>query len=318
MKETKSRKIYFLFIKWLILLVAIFLFLKLAIDNKLTSFAVEVSLSSLCAFLGLLLLGKFLYASRWYFICKSNFGLRHISKIYLFRTNLLAEFTETAMLSSLSGDAVRVAKVASRTTKPTLSATSIILDRLVGLSSVIILATVLSPLISQNLNLQTLVDLNLTKLGLIGCLVCSGIFYICAKFKKKLPTSRILAQSKFKFKTICVIFILSLLANLIVASGYYFLFREFHPILLQQVWAIVFIAQLSNIIPFSFFGVSPSEASLVALASLMGVTQGAALVVVTTVVASKYLFAFCGFLIELSLDGKDFVLNLRKKQLKKR
>lgn len=320
MKENKSRKTHLLLAKWLMLLVTISLLWKLAIDNKFTSFAVDVSLPSFCLFLCLLLLAKSIYASRWYFICKYNLGLRHLSRIYLLRTNLLAEFTETAMLSSLSGEAVRVAKVASRTTKPTLSATSIILDRLVGLSSILILAIGLSPLLGQNLDLQTFANLNLITLALIFVTVFSCIFYIYFRLaqKKTLQISRVLSQSQLKLKIFCVSLILSLVGHLIFASSYYFLFREFHPISLQQVCAIIFIAQLSNIIPLSFFGISPSEASLVALSGLIGVTQASALVVVTTVVASKYLFAVSGFLIELFLDGKDFLLNLQKKQLVKR
>ena len=307
---------FFTFVKWSILSFFLYLFLHLAISRKILDQFIQISLPALICFLSLLLLSKIFYAYRWDFIGTKGLKLNYLSWHYLLRLNLLAEFSDIAMLSSLSGEVVRAIKVANRTAKPTLSATSIMVDRLIGLSSMVLFAVTLFPFLGFVLKKQFSLPNNLIIL-VISFVIITGYFCWLGWRQKIIRFPPSFSKLKLSFECLIISTLFSLVGHLFFATSYYFLFREFNLVSFPLILAIVFTAQLSNVIPLSFLGFAPSEASIVALSSLIGVTQGSALVVVTTVLASKYIFALCGFLIEFSLDGKDFLIAMRKSQTAK-
>lgn len=306
-----SNSYFFKFSKWLILSILLCLFIYLSGSINVINKFIQISGSSLIIFLTFVLLSKVLYAYRWYFIGTQGLNLNYLSWHYLLRLNLLAEFSELSMLSSLSGEALRLIKLSSYTRKPALSATSIMADRLIGLSSMIIFVIVLFPHLSLFLGETSFLSKKLCIL-LFTLAIIIGLFFALCCYKKVIQLLPVFKKTKLSFKCIAISVCISLIGHFFFASSYYILFQEFKPVTFLLVLAIVFTAQLSNVLPFSFLGIAPSEASIVALSSLMGVTQTSALVVVTTVVASKYVFALCGFLIELSLDGTNFFIAMRK------
>jgi uncharacterized membrane protein YbhN (UPF0104 family) len=117
---------------------------------------------------------------------------------------------------------------------------------------------------------------------------------------------------KFSFHLAMASGLLSIGGHLIFATSYYVLFREFQPVSLPLIVAVIITAQLVNIVPISIGGIGPSDGAIVTLASLAGVAYQSALVGIAIALAARYLLAFCGCLIELVLDGKAFLTTIAR------
>lgn len=297
--------------KWTILVGMLYLAGRFVNPGEVMTGFKRVSLLTLFSFLVLILLSKFLYAIRWYLICKNGLGLPSISTFTLLRINLLAEFVSIAMPSSLGGEAARIFKLGRQTEKRGRSTTSVVTDRLVGIISMGLISLVLIPKLGISITWQ--LPVSATGLKITGVLVGScfslALFWLYHR-RKSLPDP--IQQIKFNLFLVTSLVLLSVSGHLIFASGYYLLFKEFQPIDLLTAIALLMTAQLARSIPVSILGIGLNEGSLVALGGLVGVKPEATLVIIIITTGGRYLFALIGFLLELSYDGRVFFNTIAK------
>lgn len=299
---------YFVIGKWLALTGMLYLAVRFANLNDFISSFSQVSLPALVGFWGLILLSRFFYAFRWYLICANGLGLRGISGLFLLRINLLGEFVGIAMPSALGGEAVRVMKLGARTGMAARSTASIVADRLLGLISMALITLVLLP----ELGVSVAWQLPLAASSLWSTLTLSvtgfGVAIFWLRWRDgRIPLPCAIQQLELGFSSLITLVLLSVGGHLIFASGHYLLFQEIQPFPYLVIVAITMTAQLARSVPISLLGIGLSEGSMVALASLVGVTPETALVVVVIALGARYIFAIGGLLIELWCDGKMFL-----------
>jgi uncharacterized membrane protein YbhN (UPF0104 family) len=250
---------------------------------------------------------RFLYALRWRFICTYGLELGNISNLLLLRINLLGEFVGIVMPSVLSGDAVRLLKLSTRTGKTAQATASIVADRIVGLLSMglmtLVLLPVLNAAVGKQLHLQAGNLLSLLALGIVGL---GGVLFWLRLRGRKTRLLSAMQQLNLSFFLLLNLMLLSVCGHLFFVSSYYIIFQELQPTPFLTTIAITLVAQLVRSVPISLLGFGPSEASLVALATLAGITPKSALVVVIIALGARYIFAICGLLIEFLMDGKTF------------
>jgi len=268
----------------------------------------QIPLTTHISFFILILLSKFLYAFRWHLICVNGLGLRDVSRIFLVRINLLGEFAGIAMLSSLGAEAVRVIKLSARTGVTDRSAVSVAVDRLIGLVSVGLIAVVLLPKLGASI--AGLLPLSANRLFFVAALsVCGFAIALSLLYKRKIQffLLQTIQQLNFSFLFLITLVLISMFGHLFFAIGYYLLFQEIHPVPFLVSTALIFTAQLARVVPVSLLGIGLSEASIVALASLVGIKPEEVIVVVVVALGALYFFAICGLLIELVYDGRSFL-----------
>lgn len=299
---------YFVIGKWLVLSGMLYLAVRLASLTDVVSSFLQVSIPTHVGFLGLALLSRLFYAFRWHLICVNGLGLRDASILFLLRINLLSEFVEIATPSSLGGEAVRVLKLGARTGMAARSTVSIVADRLVGLASMVLITLALLPVLGASVAWRP----HLTASSLLSILALSvagfGIVILWLRRRNgQIQLPSVIQQLELSFPLLMTSVLVSVVGHLVFASGYYLLFQAIEPLSFHVAAGVTLTAQLARSIPISLLGIGLSEGSMVALASLVGVTPEAALTVVVIALGARYVFAACGLLIELSFDGKAFL-----------
>ncbi len=302
-----SNNRYFAIGKWIILFVMLYFVIRFVnLPDVFANFK-KISLSTLISFFILILTSKFLYAFRWYMICANGIDLRNISILFLLRINLLGEFIGIAMPSSLGGEAVRVVKLNDHTGAVAKSTVAIMADRLIGLISMGLVALALLPKfgISVTQWLPWSVDISLSVMVLSAFGFVIAIFFL-HQSGIRIPLPRAIQNLELSFSLLTTLLLLSGCGHLLFASGYYLLFQEIHPVPFLVSTALIFTAQLARIVPISLLGIGLGEASIVSLASLVGIKPEETFVVVVVALGALYFYAICGLLIELVCDGKAF------------
>ena len=298
----RHSRIYKLF-KWGFLAIVAFLAWVLfdfeSIRNNLNLLSIGTILISLF----FLLSARILYCVRWYTLLH-GLGVETFSPIYLLRVLLLAEFVGIVMPSYLGGDGVRWLKLEKHTDKPGVVATSILIDRVTGLVTLMMAALfVLEPL-NNVINL----DVSLWSIVIVSGIIILLVILILLYFW---PRGRILLKSvavRFSIKPgyIITAFILSIIGHFAFAQAYYVLFAHLIPVNYWLVMSITLIALATRSIPISFLGIEASDGSLIALGGLIGIQAETILVVLVIVVGSRYFFALIGLLTEILVDGRYF------------
>lgn len=302
----KSR--YFAIGKWIALLAMLYLAIRFVDLPDVVANFTQIPLSTHISFFILILLSKFLYAFRWHLICVNSLGFRNVSETFLIRTNLLGEFAGIAMLSSLGAEAVRVIKLSARTGVPDRSAVSVAADRLIGLVSVGLIAVALLPKLGASI--AGPLPLPVNRLLIVTALsVCGFVLTLFLLYKRNIQSSlpQAIQQLNLKLSFSIILVLISMLGHLLFAIGYYLLFQKIHPIPFLVATALIFTAQLARVVPISLLGIGLGEASIVALASLVGIRPEETIVVVVVALGALYFFAICGLLLELLYDGKVFL-----------
>ena len=296
---------YITIIKWIGLLGILYLVIKFAdLTDVMASFA-QMSLMTFIGFMLMLLWSRFLYAFRWAMICTKGLGLYSVSSLFLLRVNLLAEFVGIAMPSSLGGEAVRVVKLSAQTGRLTRSTASIVADRLIGLISMGIIVLVFLPKLGSSLISPSIHNLWVAII-LLGVVMLGLAFFWLSRRSKSLPLPRVIKELKLDPLFLIEITLVSIIGHFLFVFGHYLLFRDLQPFPFSVIVAVILTAQLARSIPISLLGISLSEGSLVALASLVGMKPEIALSVVLITLANRYIFALGGLIIELLRDGKAF------------
>jgi hypothetical protein len=269
----------------------------------------QVSAANFFGFLAVLMGSQLLYAYRWHLLAQRALRLPRGRTLYLFRVSMLAEFITIAGPSSLVGATVRIVKLAPDSPRRALLAT--VTDRMVALVARLLLTVALLPVLGASLLQSPYFSGN--RLWML--LVALGLGVLLGALLLRLLWNRpfvqrfreVLREVHSPIWLLVLVTMISGVAHLIFAGGHYLLFRSVADVSLLEVTAIILIAQLGRAVPLSLLGVSLAEGSVVALASLVGVSSEASFVVVVLALAGKYIFALFGFFAELIADGRAFL-----------
>jgi len=226
----------------------------------------------------------------------------------------MAEFLGIATPSSLSGEAYRVIKLNVSGISKTTALNSVIIDRMAGLISMVILVVVLLPFfgidILRNISLQS--NRLYFSTAIIIVLFVSAITVFVLIQKKTI--GELMSQTLFpvwhNLSFIALTLFLSFIGHFCFTGAYYVLFREIIPIPFFTAATMVFTSQIARSIPISMIGIGLGDGTMIGLASLLGIETEGVLVVVMLALGSRYLCAICGLIIELAYDGKAFLKNL--------
>lgn len=296
-RETFAYKIF----KWLLLLFIAIAALRLLDAVDLQESLSELTLSSVLAAISVLLLARALYSLRWLTILRA-FGIRSVSFFYLLRILLLAEFMSIVMPSYLGGDGVRWLKLEMQTEEPTRIATSILLDRIIGLATLLLIALMFSPPIAG------LIDISLTTwmvmIGIGTLVIAIIVLAVWLNQRARALTQSLLYRFQIQPAQLLLAVVLSLLGHWVFSHAYFFLFRDYVMLDYSLVISITLVALVTRTIPISVLGVEASDGSLIALMGFVGIASEITLSVLVVIVGSRYLFAFIGLLAEVLLDGR--------------
>jgi len=309
-KGSRFNKGYFTVGKWMAFIAMLYLAFRFVnVDDVLASFT-HVSLLTITIFFIMAFISRVVYCLRGYLICRYGLGLDNISSVFLLRINLLSEFAVIATPSSLGGEAVRVLKLNARTRDTIRSTTAIMLDRMVGLISMGLINFIPLLILGKSIGDRLPFSSGALLITIVLLLSVLGIVFYWLRRAKWIPLPHILEQLNLNLSLLISLVLLSGCGHLIFTGGFYFLFHEVHPLSYLTVTALVLTSQLARSVPISFLGIGLSEGSLVALAGLVGIKPEAAMIVVVIYLGSRYVFALCGLLIELSIDRKMFLNTL--------
>ena len=302
--KNKFRGKWLSMLKWMILLSAMGYLISSASWRDYVAELGKLSISTVFIFCGFSLLSRILYAIRWSILCKQLL-VAVISPFFLFRTNLLAELFSLILFTSGAGEVVKVAKLSKYSKKITLSVISIGVDRFIGLSALIVLVFLIVLRVGKEFVQISLprVSLLLFILFLILVLVLTSLTVII-RSKNQYLRKAMEIVNQLKLEMMFVAFVLTAIGHLLMATGYFYLFREVHTLSYLTSISLVLVSQLARLIPVNFLGISGSEAVFIALSGLYGVSREDSMVIVSIVVFSVYIFAGLGVLFELLIDGK--------------
>lgn len=261
------------------------------------------SAGSLLLFIGTGIVSRIFYTLRWGQI-NQGMGMQNLRFPYLYRVGLLSEFVSIVLPSYLGGDGVRLLKMRERGETNRQGLFSILLDRIVGMVTLMLLTAVFIPFVLPLLQIDfTISPLILIAAVILVLLVVAGGVILLRRGTIRLPA--MLQGLQVTPLSLIVSGIHSLLGHLVYAAGYYVLFRELAPVEFAPLIAIVLLALLTRTIPLSVFGIDISDGSIIVLAGWLGVAAEASLSVVALLVISRYAFSAVGLLIELVADGRQ-------------
>jgi uncharacterized membrane protein YbhN (UPF0104 family) len=295
-----TRRILVTLLKWACLL-GLFYWVITTIDiTEIRDGISNIPFQTVLLFLALMLLARIVYSTRWQRIFRS-IGLPALPVLYLLRLNLLSEFVSIVLPSYLGGDGARLLKLAEHTEKKRDAFIAILLDRVVGLTTLILLTLIFSPF------LTSLIAFNIPPwlwlLGSAGSLLAAWLFFRLLK-PLRWPVFAQLQLVRANLPRLAEAFVLSLVGHMIFAGGYYLLFREMVSIDPGPIIAITLLSSLTRSVPISVLGIEVSDGSLLALSQLLKLRPVVGLAVVAISIIARYLFALSGLLIELLADGR--------------
>jgi uncharacterized membrane protein YbhN (UPF0104 family) len=305
---------YFLVFKWLIFLIAIGFLLKSLSYDQLQASLSLISPTTLLLFLAIVFTSRVIYVFRWWLICRHIVTLPATNYRYLLRISFLGEFSSIIFCTAGAGEIVRVSKLSNFTGNLSYSALSVALDRLFGVGGMLLFALLFLPYLNISFDdfMPVLNNVNWLMIILVATVCILGIGFILQKGLDMLKKYNL----NFSFLILFNLLLFTLAGHLLFASGYYFLLQKVHPTPYLISVALVFVSQLAKAVPVSLLGISGGEASLLVLASLVGISTEEIIAVIGVAVASLYFISSTGLLAELFVDGKAFILSNLEKWLR--
>lgn len=298
-------------IKWLFLFCVAILALRLFDLEEVYQNVLQLSLQSIIIALILLALARLTYNMRLYLLL-SGLNLRNIPFLLLLRTNLLAEFISIVMPSYLGGDGIRWIKLEKYVEQPGTMATAILLDRIIGLGTLVLTMVLVS------WNIASMLEFSISFSTLVIIIICigfliTGIFIARITFVQEWINKRVISKGMKPINIFGAI-LLSIIGHLIFAIAYYVLLNDLISVAFLPVISITIVAFTTRIIPISLLGIEATDGSFIALANLAGINDETAIVVVITIIATRYIFALLGILLEVLVSGHNSLNSLRKRQ----
>lgn len=276
----------------------------------------SVSLGSFVAFAALMFAVRMVAAWRWLVVARDHVGLSGLSFGFLLRVELLADFAGIWLQSTIGGEAVRVWKIAQRTGEKARGPGSVVLDRFVGMVSLVLACLpflVVLALRVPNLEFtrRLPVDLWLFVTVSVAALAVAG--FLARRYLEVLRNlARRVLESALRSRFMVVPILISLSGFASMIGAHYFGVPE----LAEHGWwvagMIAVLPRLGRAVPLSIFGVTAVEGAMVALGKLLDVSPEAILVVVALNLTIRYLGALGGAAAELTLHGTRFFRDVRR------
>lgn len=277
---------------------------------------------SILIFVLVIFLSRILYAFRWYLIGRVAMKNVPISLAFYVQTNLLAEFVTIIMPTSLGGEVARVLKLNSKGSRTTLSTASLLLDRALGIGGMLAVSLISLALIGRRIqfDLNALIPERFILPLVIGFSVTAVLAVMFGFFWLRNPLQqdrlkRAWELVKSNLSIIGIAFLVSMAAHVVFSLAHYLLLSYLYPLGLIETIAVILTPQLARSIPISVLGISAGEGLMVAGQMLTGMPRETAMVVTLVALASRYLFAFVGFLVEFLKDGIGFFKKAREPQV---
>ncbi|MEO8391620.1 MAG: lysylphosphatidylglycerol synthase transmembrane domain-containing protein [Chloroflexota bacterium] len=303
-------------LKWGILLVIGYFALKLVNLPDLRASMETLPAFTIPVFLGLMLLARLFYALRWKLLASSA-DVADLPALDLLRVGLLSEFVSIVLPSYLGGDGLRLLKLRAYTQNKRAVLASIVMDRVVGVLTLMILTAVFLPFLASYFKVELPVSAFLAGIMVVGLLLLVlALAYLLLKRSGLWLRAEALLRVTLEERSLLTGVGLSLLGHLTYVSAYVILFRHLSSVDSVSIVAIVFLALLGNSIPISLLGIEMSDGVLIVLAQMIGIAPSVTLVVIALVVASRYLFGIVGLVAEMLVDGQEIFSGLAKRNAK--
>lgn len=247
-----------------------------------------------CAYLFFTIAGFVVLTLRWKMIihgfCKENKpSLKH-----LFYVNMLTVFYMLFIPTSIAGETFRVLKLAKYTNNDYKTSTLIVaLDRIVGAATWLIIFMIMpSPLKNS-------------KFWIISAI--GAVAFVVFRKKIKFFDHNVFDFSRHHPKDIAKGIFLSLAGQSLFIASNVMLFKCFNIDLTVVVTAAITSASaLAGIVPISWLGISMREGSFLGLLPMYNVSSTSAVIIMTTIVFSNYLYGLTTGIIELIRTGWNF------------
>ena len=304
-------------LKWFALIIFMFFIIRYMDLKEAKSAFSEISISIFFLFIGMLFVSKIFYAARWKMINQSLILNENVPISYFFTTNLLAEFVTIALPSSIGGEVARFLKINSRNQNAVMTTTGIFIDRMIGITTMVIVSFIVLLLTGQNFTINIrellpqdyLVPLTIGTF-LVGGLIAYGMIRWIknSAYPEKIKTAwELVKQNRLRLLTATTV---SIVAHIIFSLSYVVIFQRLFPLPTISVIGIILTPQLARSIPISLFGVSGGEGLMVISQMMVGMPQSTALAITFISLIARYFFALCGFLFEIFTDGVRFIKDL--------
>ncbi len=253
-----------------------------------------------------------MYALRWYTLI-SRLDIGSVNKSYVFRIMLLGEFVSLILPSYLGGDGVRLLKLKERSDATGRIALSIILDRILGLLSLAGLSALCFPILIDLFKITVPSVVWALLVVIIGVVILLLWRLTRPGSPRKLPQWLEQLRSVSLQRRVWLVGIaLSSAGHLLFVTGYYVLFSQLASVNYLSIVAISLSSLLTRSLPISILGVEVSDGALIAFVSTIGITPDTALVALSVIIGSRYVFALLGLVTEFLLDGTRFLRTVRK------
>jgi len=299
--------------KWILLFAFFIIAFRYIEFEKVKASLASFSPSSILLYVFSLLIGRFIYAYRWKLIGNSLLNQPKINLYIYFHANLLAEFISIVLPSSIGGEVARVLKLNDKGNKTITSTLTILIDRIIGISSMAVVSFTALLLMGQKIEFR-IEDLIPQKYwfplfaALLIIIGLTGVFtfhwLLKHGFQQKIERAR---QIIFEnIRPILLSFLISSIAHILFSVSHYFLFMDIKTLNLIELIAVILAPQLARTIPLSVLGISPGEGLMFASQMMVGVSRETALVITFITLISRYFFALLGFILEMFSDGMVF------------
>lgn len=287
-----------------VLLVLVFRF----IDREQIVLAFRsVSLSSFVAFAAFMFSVRMIAAWRWLVVAREHFGLPRLTFGFLLRVELLADFAGIWLPSAIGGEAVRFWKIAERTGEKTRGPGSVVVDRFVGLVSLVLACApflVVLALQVPDLELPERFPVDLRWVVAVSAAALALGAVLARRYYEVLKgLARKFLDSALRSRFMVVPIVISLLGFVCMVFAHYLGFPE----LAERGWwvagMIAVLPRLGRAVPLSIFGVTVVEGAMFGLGKLLEIRPEVILVVVALNLTVRYLGSLVGAVAELSLHG---------------
>ena len=307
--------------KWLVLFAFLLFAWRYFRWDEISTTLGSLSPISILIFILVIFLSRILYAFRWYLIGRVAMKNVPISLAFYVQTNLLAEFVTIIMPTSLGGEVTRVLKLNSKGSRTSLSTASLLLDRALGIAGMLVVSLISLAFIGRRIQFdlnalipeRLIVPLVIVLVVLVALAATFAVFWLRNPLQQD-RLRRAWGLVKSNLVIIGIAFLVSMAAHVVFSLAHYLLLTYLYPLGLVETIAVILTPQLARSIPISVLGISAGEGLMVAGQMMAGIPQETAMVVTLVALASRYFFAFVGFLIEFLKDGIGFFKKTREPQ----
>lgn len=283
------------------------------VDPEQIRLAIEsISIGELAAYVALMLSVRLATAVRWLLVARSHLGLGNLSWPFLVRTELLAEFAQTGLQSFVGGEAVRVWKTSQRTQDPKVSALSVVVDRIVGLGALVVSAGPLAVfLVVTVAGSETLTTRSFSREAQLAVALAAALLVGSLVLWRFAPKIRDLIRRAVSVlrpsRALAFALLVGVFNFFLIALAHWVGFSELRETGWWVCATIAIVPRLGRAVPLSLVGVSAVEGGAIVVGQLFGVAPELMLPVAAANLVTKYTASGLGLLIELAVDGREFL-----------